>query len=186
MPIPLSQFEIAPLPGQQPLPGGQSLDPVTGLYRCHLSVDPSGKVGSPIWGALASGIFTPTQLKAVHATPVTMVPAQGSGLLILPFWIMFNLQFKTTPYAGLGPFPVFYGNGPSDVLSEDLTDFFTSASSHVCQIPCGVTSAAPSNGDAVTTIANQPLVFTSSNAVELTDGDSPVSWSMLYNVVPVL
>lgn len=186
MPIPLSQFEIAPLPGQQPLPNGMSLDSATGLYRCHLSVDATGKVGSPLWGGVANGVITSAQIKNLVASPVTLLPAAGAGTVIIPLFMFFNLRFITTAYAAGGNLDVFWDDGntaSNPLIIDGISQTFMQLDGSA--IMYQHSDEPPANAELIANADNHPVLLEMDGVIDFTTGDGTLAYRITYIVVPV-
>ena len=126
---------------------------------------------------IAQVTLTPTQLKAMHTTPIALVPAQGAGTVIEVVSIHGKLVFGTAAYTGNNAMEFRQTDGSGVKLSADLpyATFVQAAS--------GTTyGLSKSLGTAVIPVANAALVAVTPSA-NWAAGDSPIVLTVLYRVI---
>lgn len=123
--------------------------------------------------------ITATQLKALNATPQTLVAAPGSGKALIFERALFFLDYGTAAYDGIAS-------------GEDLTVKYTNSSgATLCTVEAtGFLDAsadalrwAMATNQLVTPVANTPLVLHMLTG-EIATGDSPLKVRVFYRIVP--
>ena len=124
--------------------------------------------------------ITSAQLLALNATPITVVPAPGAGLAVVPDEISLFLDFNTAAYAGIA-------------AGEDLSLKYTGAAGEE-QLQVESTGFLDAVADAYRNKKSETTLKTPvANAVlalhllvgEITTGDSPLEVEVLYHTVIV-
>jgi len=152
------------------------------------SVDPSGNLAalgnfsSAAGPGTAKFTLTSAQLKALKATPVTLIAAPGAGKAILVTGLAFHYAFGTTAYTlNAGTIRLFQGavadNHPLCAsVASGLVDQ-TADTSNVGQAVTGTGNVPKAKAENVAiTVAND-------GAAELTLGDGTLDIIVKYNVV---
>lgn len=126
--------------------------------------------------------LTSAQLLALHATPITLIPAPGAGQMILLQQTSMEYVFNTTAYTVPGGAQLrTLINGVTvgaDIAATGLLDQNAST--------IGYSRAAnQTTGIATATLANQPLTITNTNATEFTLGNGTLVVNVLYNIISV-
>lgn len=123
--------------------------------------------------------LTSPQVLACFTTAVTIVPAPGAGLLLVPFSVTFNYTFVTTAYTDHGGnLQLRWGTGFGISSGLPTLGFWTLATSQ---------SAEPNIGPsphAVSALVNQPLIVQQDTA-NPTLGDGTLTVTVFYGVVAV-
>lgn len=130
----------------------------------------------------ASVTLTSAQVLASFTTAVTIVPAPGAGLALVPISLILNYQFKTTAYTDNGgKLNLYWGNpaGQSTVMGVTTSGFWASSVSRFD--PIVSLTLGSQNASAV---ANLPLSVKQDTA-NPTLGDGLVAVTVAYMVVPV-
>jgi len=150
--------------------------------------------GLGIWlplGTVAAQIaivtLTKAQILAANATPVTIVPAPGTGRAIIVLFAIYEALFGTTPYTDGGG--LYYGSvnfgggiavvadgGDGGVLAQNPPNIFVLGSN------ASFTASGPVGG-ATGYLSNQAVVYTSNGG--LTGGDGGLRITVVYNTVPL-
>jgi len=152
------------------------------------SIDPSGNMtiqGSQTSSAgpgVAKFTLTSAQLKALKATPVTLIAAPGAGKAILVTGLAFHYSFGTVAYTlNAGTIRLFQGavadNHPLCAsVASGLVDQ-TADTSNVGQAVTGTGNIAKAKAENVAiTVAND-------GAAEMTLGDGTLDIIIKYNIV---
>ncbi len=134
---------------------------------------------------VSSTVLTSTQIKALRATPITLIAAQGSGNAI---WLL-GIITKFT-YGGTNVFVaaagqtigVYYvGTAGLQVYTALFNAALTGSSSSYTQVPI-----VNSGGNATTIFENQAVVAANTVATEITGNaanDNTITINLLYKVV---
>jgi hypothetical protein len=127
-------------------------------------------------------VITSAQVKAIRATPITVVPAPGAGKAIEFVSALLQLKFGANAFTGPQNLAVRYKDGSSAQVSQNIT-----GTGFIDQAADTVTNAVPkADGIAARTVAeNQPLVLHNIGASEITGnaaGDNTVRVKVLYRV----
>jgi len=145
-----------------------------------------GTVASPSWSPVsttatemvrsATVSLTSVNIKALNATPITLVAAQGAGTTIVVHSVVFKFT-AGTQYANGGSVEFRYTNASgAKVTGADLAaGVITSASSSITVL--GNNSSA-----AVTAVANAPIVVCNATAPYIT-GTGTATVTVYYSVV---
>lgn len=127
----------------------------------------------------ASVTLTSAQVLAIFTTPVTVVPAPGAGLAIVPIIAIYDYVAGTTPYTdGGGSLRINVGN-VFGLAQLTTASFWTAASSRVSSVNAAIASVVQT-----TNLANGALTVSSSTA-NPTLGNGTVAVTVAYMVVPV-
>ena len=124
-----------------------------------------------------SGQLSSAQILALFATPVVVIPAQGSGTLIIVDSFDAELVFNSAAYVNNGFFQANYGisSVASPAVGSCSSSFIKASASSVC-----IVTASNSNISAALSV-NQPVNIGLSVAVVA--GNSPVNWWIKYHVL---
>lgn len=115
--------------------------------------------------------ITSAQILTLHTTPVTIVPAQGAGIVIKPIATLFTLNFNSVGYLTGGASTTFrYGSFDTTVVAWD-TAFIANSKSDIYDASTALIASATASGFA--TYDNQPLQIRASSGI--TDGNSTVA-----------
>lgn len=125
--------------------------------------------------AEATVTLTANQVKALFATPITLVAAQGAGTYIVVDEIRFKLAFTTTQYAGANALEFRYTNGSGAKVTADISSGSLNSNATAYRSVKGVTTE-------LTPVLNAPVVVAVPVA-NPTNGDSPVTLVVRYHVV---
>ena len=136
---------------------------------------------------IANVVISSAQLKALHATKVTIIPAPGSGLILYPQSFFCQYDYGTQTYSGASTnFYLGYG-GQSSITSSTAVGFFPTAgfidqtSSQMFINSSYYTGAA---GIPLSQALNQPLVLTTPDT--LITGDGSLTINISYALLPQL
>ena len=136
---------------------------------------------------IANVVINSAQLKALHATKVTIIPAPGPGLILYPQSFFCQYDYGTQTYSGASSnFYLGYG-GQSSITSSTAVGFFPTAgfidqtSSQVFINSSYYTGTA---GIPLSQALNQPLVLTTPDT--LITGDGSLTINISYALLPQL
>ena len=131
---------------------------------------------------LATGTLTSSQIKNLHATPITAIAAQGSGKSI----IVFNFGAELV-YGGTNAFVASASQQIAGYYNSTGTSFqflansqLTGTQSYINIVGAGSTTQVATN------ISNQPFVFYNSVATEISGNaanNNTINWWIQYYVV---
>jgi hypothetical protein len=128
-------------------------------------------------------VLTSAQVKALRATPITVVPAPGAGKSLELVSALLQLNYGgTNAFTGPQNVQVKYKDGASAAVSQAVT-----GTGFIDQTADMVTSALPkTDAIATRTVAeNQPLVLHNTGAAEITGNaanDNLLHVKVLYRV----
>lgn len=122
--------------------------------------------------------LTPTQIKAMRATPVTLVGAPGTGKHIDVISILWALDWASNAYAGGGTISFKYGSSATALLYTVSAAMVQSTGGDKLVRVDG-SLASPGDG----TSLNQPINAYNAGGSEYTSGDSPMNISVCYRIV---
>ena len=114
------------------------------------------------------------QVLTMNASPITLVPAQGAGLKIVPISIYGQIDFNSAAYATNGIVSIFNG-GSNGVARVNANAFLFSTVSRTVNI--GTLNATTATDTQY--VGNAPLTVTVETA-EATAGDSTIIISGIY------
>lgn len=146
----------------------------------------SGKVltsdgsGNATWQSSSSGVIlsasvtlTPSDILSIHATPITIVPAQGAGTFVSALNIFFWLDYNATAYATDTTLRLQYSDGTTVVQNTGILAYTTDYFSRLYSTSISTTNTSIINdGIQITTPSSNPTL-----------GDSPVKITVLYSVI---
>lgn len=149
-----------------------------------LSADRTLSISDELEGRVDMTI-TAAQVRALNATPRTLVPAPGAGWALVFLGALFFLDFGSVAYDGIA-------------VGEDLAVRYTGASGlQLAQVECTgfldqtsdqtrwVRPFAPASGDSsLTPVENAPLAIHMLSS-EVASGDSPLKVRTFYRKVPM-
>jgi len=159
-----AQFRVSPIP-----------------FHTHNNIDSKSFPFQNISDAKQYAVYnkitlTPTQVKALHSTPVTLVPSQGgSKSIIIVDDITAYLNYAGTPYTGANNLEFRYTDGSGTKVTADMTSTFLNSAASAYSYAPGVTST-------FTPVTNAPIVV----AVPVANpaaGTSPLTFLVHYRVL---
>lgn len=129
---------------------------------------------------------TPSQLRALRATPQTLVAAPGAGkfleLVAVHAWLDYGSVAHDAPANASDDFTVRYTNGSGNAVATFEATTFINASSDQHRV-VNATSGAPTSAAQYTPAENAALVLHNSGAAEFSGtGNSPVKLEVFYRV----
>jgi len=129
--------------------------------------------GDAAWAApslrKATVTLSSAQILALDGTPVTIVPAPGSGKWLVPHRVALAVDFATTPYVNGDTWPGLYYAGPGpQIKALDILSQASSARS--AESPTIGADAANTDNVAIVAGYGSPS----------TDGDSPLIVTVWY------
>lgn len=146
----------------------------------------SGDIGSVMIGSAgAAGNFraevtlTTAQVKALNATPITLVAAPGAGKAIVPTLITAFLDWNAAAYDGIAAgedLVVRYTDGSGAAVATIEATGFLDATADA------VRWALPTSTAAFTPVANSPIVAHMATG-EIATGDSPLKVRVDYKII---
>lgn len=123
-------------------------------------------------------LLSSAQLLSIFTTPVTIVPAPGAGLAIVPVSLALNVQFKGTPYVDHAGSLVL-GAGGISFLTQSTAGFWDQGSSR------NFFGAVANTVQASSAWANQPMTLFQ-NTANPTGGNGTMAVTLSYLVAPAL
>jgi len=141
--------------------------------------NPNSSNGTESMLTVAEVTITPAQMLTLRATPITIVPAPGPGMVITFIAGFFVLDFITPAYAGPQDLALKYGDASGVVLALSTGAGFVDAAFDagiraVPQVPAVVPRTA---------CENKALVLHNTGAAEMTAGNSPLRVKVFYQVI---
>lgn len=120
--------------------------------------------------------ITTAQILALNTTPIELVAAPGSGLVLIPVALYATMTYATATYsANAAGFSVRYTNGSGQTCAMTLTQaFIQQTASALFHIVAGATGIVP--------VANAALVLYADTA-NPTTGDSALKIQVWHRVV---
>lgn len=119
--------------------------------------------------------LTSTQILALKDTPITIVPAQGAGSVIIVEHVTAKITYNTTTYTGANAIETRYTDASGVKVTADIpSTLIDSVATAYYHAPAVATGFVP--------IANSPIVVcipTANPAV----GNSPITLAVVYRVV---
>jgi len=159
-----------------------------GATNLPLMVDSTDQVGTNNAGnsgiGYVAGTLTNAQIKALHATPITIVAAQGSGTLIrIISWTgRFNYGGTNVFTAGAGQTIAFYLSTSNTLSASLISNATLTGSTSIYALGNALPSTFTVAGE------NQPLILYNSNATEITGNaanDNTISYNVVYQVIKI-
>lgn len=142
-----------------------------------------GTVAVPAWGVIGTvlnltRVLTPAEVNAIGTNPITLVPAPGPDLLIVPTILTVKNDFVSTPYAGTPTdLSLRFFNGSSlSVVAAASSSLLLSASTIKLNLGTPAGSGSTVNSDRSITVSNV-------TGVNPTAGDSPITIYMEYKII---
>ena len=155
------------------------------LAIIFIPLGPAGPTGSGPGALLQTTTnISSEQLCALYENPVTLAPAPGSGLALIPLSLSASFHFNTTQYTNSGNLNVLYGNQGLAALISPLTDptLLIADSLLIAPgswVPDALTVSQPSAWE------DMPLVIQNLNSPNYATGDGTYTLTLNYMVVPV-
>ncbi len=131
--------------------------------------------------------ITPAQLRALRATPVTLVAAPGAGKALVFHYAKIQLDYGTiahnAPTNAGDDIGIRYTGGAGQlVATQEATGLVSSGTDAYRILRAG--SAAVNSAQDVIPVANAPLVAHNVGAAEYAGtGDSPLKFAVFYSIV---
>lgn len=119
--------------------------------------------------------LTTGQVKALHTTPVILVPAQ-SGAVIIVEGIVGLVDFKGTAYAGANALEFRYTDASGAKVTADISTTFLNSGTDALASVAGVTTE-------LVPVYESPITV-SIPVANPTNGDSPITFVVHYRIVP--
>ena len=118
---------------------------------------------SPIQNSYEVAVaLSSADILGMNASPVTLIPAQGAGTIILVESILLKMVTTSTQYANGGAVEFRYTNGSGAKVSADIAAAVITATAGTSYTSvAGVTTS-------LTPVANSPLVITNATAAFIT------------------
>lgn len=168
----------------------------TGADDGDLIVKPSDVSGGGRWlkvtedpaEAIAEGqtkvaevSLTANQVKALVATPQTLVAAPGEGLAIVPELVVFELDYNSVAYTASGGTDavVRFASGSTAIMTVEATGNLTVSADRVFAAAPAYSPSSPQ------LLKENSAVQLTVTGAELATGNSPVKVRTYYKVVPV-
>lgn len=121
-----------------------------------------------------SGVISSAEILTANASPVTLVAAPGSGIVILPFAFFFKLDYNSAAYATNITCRVELGNTVVTNNNAVLLPATADTWSHMTMIDnTGLTSSIENTALTFKVITGNP-----------TAGNSPIYYTVLYAIAP--
>lgn len=162
---------------------------VNGSNVVAIETDKNGKTNFPT--GLGSGLahvdvtLTAAQVKALNATPITLVAAPGAGYANVFEGAIVAFTYGTAAYAGIASgedLSIRYTDGSGlQVGAAETTGFLDQTSSQLRYVRPFTAASGVSD---ITPVANAALVAHMLSG-EITTGDSPVKVRVFYRIVPI-
>jgi len=123
--------------------------------------------------------LTLAQLQGNYTTPVTLVPAQGAGTLVVIESIVFDLKYGSANFAGGGAVAAYYGTASGPLASATIaaTFFTTFTASQIIEV-LGALAVSAS-----TTVLNTAVVLTNPTATFTSGTGATGIVNVKYHVV---
>src|SRR5574343_256683 len=81
-----------------------------------LTSDASGNASWQVSGSgailTATRTLTSAEILSLHTTPIEIIPAQGAGTFISVLYVVYYMQYNTTPYATDTTLRIVYNDNP--------------------------------------------------------------------------
>jgi hypothetical protein len=127
--------------------------------------------------------ITSSQIQNLTTTPVELIPAQGSGTVIIPFSLFITLNYGTTPYINLTGNLALLLNTTTIFPNQPVPSSFLGATQDVWVYylfyESKMSGLSPSGTD------NQPVYLSNTGLLNFLDGDGTldinIEWS-IYNI----
>lgn len=124
------------------------------------------------WLKTAEVTLTAAQINALNATPISIIPAQGAGKVIVVDKVVGFLDYGSATWeAGTATLDLKYTNG-SGAVAASLANAFLESAADAYGIGLG-TANVP--------VANAPIV--AHVGTDAATGDSPIKLKVFYHVV---
>jgi len=126
-------------------------------------------------GQVTAIALTSAQIKALFTTPISLIPAQGAGTLVIVDEIILKNTFVTTAYAGANALEFRYTNASGAKVSADIASTFINLVATGYAYVRGLVSQ-------LTPVANSAIVVTVPTADPIT-GDGTISGFIKFHTV---
>jgi hypothetical protein len=133
-------------------------------------------------GKYKDTLITSAQLLALNATPQTLVAAPGAGLVLIPRYFLFFLDYNSAAYDGIAAgenLAVKYTNGSGQLVATIETDPFLAATADAIRLAY----PTPATTSDIIPVANSPLVL-HLLVGEIATGNSPLYVRTVYDILP--
>ncbi len=112
----------------------------------YLKIRPTDLVGYAGYFFVVRTTLTAAQVKALHTTPITLVPAPGSNAVIVVESIDAQLTFNANAYTGANALEFRYTDGSGTKVTADMSSTFldnsATAYDHVAGVVTEITPVA--------------------------------------------
>lgn len=132
--------------------------------------------------ASATGTLTQANWQGMFAAPVTILAAQGTGIVTIVDSFVINYHYATAAFAGGGAIGLQYGAtanlaGVAATTQISATFSTETASTFAIALPTSSLDAVASASNAALTISNATAAFTAGNA------SSTLAWTLRYYTI---
>lgn len=130
--------------------------------------------------AINTIVLTPAQIKALHTTPIQLVPQQGLRTVIIVDGITARIVYSGTAYTGANSLEFRYTDGSGTKVTADIPNtFINSASSAFYQAPAVTSAFAPIPGGS----GNNGRIVVSVPTANPATGNSAITIAVKYHLV---
>lgn len=159
-----------------------------GATNLPLMVDSVGKFGTNNAGnsgiGYISGTLTNAQIKLLHATPITIIPAQGAGtfIRIISWTGKFNYGGNNAFTAGAGQTIAFYLSTSNTLSASLISNATLTGTTSTYALGNALPSTFTTAGE------NQPLILYNSNVTEISGNaanDNTITYNICYQIIKI-
>lgn len=140
-----------------------------------LGVAPSNLVSASLYFIVKKVTLTAAQIKALHSTPQTLVPAPGINAFVLVESVDAKLVFNSTAYTGSNNLQFFYTNASGANVTADMGSAFLDSASTAYDHVAGVVTE-------LTPAVNAPVVVSVPTANPAA-GDSTITFTVKHRII---
>lgn len=129
---------------------------------------------------ISTTLLTSTQIKALHTTPIQLVPQPGKLTVVIVDGITARITYRGTAYTGANALEFRYTNGSGTKVTADIpSTFINSAVSAYAQAPIVTAEFAPIEGGS----SNNGSIVVSVPTANPAAGNSSIAIVVKYHLV---